>query len=161
MGHRFRGRSGPLASLIAAVGALLAPALTIAQQDVDLFLLDLEADGYLLAESIPAYASGDTYLIDFALFLEAVEFPIERTDQLWSGWSRSEDRRFSWHMDSGAVQVAGRDAERVEVREWLDDNDGAYVSVGALERWFNLELDVDPRLQTLTVASSEPLPFQL
>ena len=161
MGHCFRGRSGALPALIAAVWALLAPAVAVAQQSPDLFLLDFEADGYLLAESVPAYASGDTYLIDFALFLEAVEFPIERTDQVWSGWFRSEDRHFSWRIDDGVVQVAGRDGERVEHREWLDADDGIYVSVEALERWFNLELDVDPRLQTLTVASSEPLPFQL
>ena len=161
MGHRSRGRSGALPSLIATIWALLAPVVAVAQQSPKLFLLDLETDGYLLAESVPAYASGDTYLVDFALFLEAVEFPIERTGQLWSGWSRSEDRRFSWRMDSGAVQVAGRDGERAEDREWLDNDGGIYVSVEALERWFNLELDVDPRLQTLTVASSEPLPFQI
>ncbi len=160
MGQRFRGRSGALPSLIAAVSALLAPPLTDAQEGLDLFLLDLEADGYLLAESVPAYASGDTYLIDFALFLEAVEFPIERTDQLWAGWFRSEDRRFSWRMDSEVVQVTGRDGERLDY-QWLDADDGTYVSVEALKRWFSLELDVDPRLQTLTVASSEPLPFQL
>ena len=35
------------------------------------------------------------------------------------------------------------------------------MSVEAIERWFNLELKVDPRLQVLTVVSSEPLPFQL
>jgi hypothetical protein len=132
-----------------------------AQESPDLYLLDFHADGYLLAESVPAYASGDTFLIDFALFLEAVEFPIEREGQLWSGWSRSEDRPFSWRMDVGIVQVAGRHGEPVEQREWMDEYDGTYVSVEALERWFNLELDVDPRLQVLNVDSSEPLPFQL
>ena len=74
MGQRFRGKSGPLLPLIviAAVWALLVPPLTVAQESPELFLLDFEADGFLLAESVPAYASGDTYLIDFALFLEAV-----------------------------------------------------------------------------------------
>ena len=159
MERRFADRSGVLASLIAA--ALLMPTLTVAQESPDFYLLDLEADGYRLAESVPAYVSGDTYLIDFALFLEAVEFPIERKGQLWSGWSRSEDRHFLWRMDSEIVQVEGRDDERVKFREWLDAEDGIYVSAEALERWFNLELDVDPRLQTLTIASSEPLPFQI
>jgi hypothetical protein len=64
-------------------------------------------------------------------------------------------------MDLGVVQVAGRHGERVEQREWMDEYDGTYVSVEALERWFDLELDVDPRLQVLNVDSSEPLPFQL
>jgi hypothetical protein len=57
--------------------------------------------------------------------------------------------------------LAGRDGGRVEDLEWMDEDDGTYVSVEALERWFELQLDVNPRLQTLTVDSSEPLPFQL
>ena len=110
---------------------------------------------------MPAYASGDTYVIDFALFLEALEFPIKREGQVWSGWFRVEDHQFLWRMDGGIIDVAGRDDESLEDREWMDADDGTYVSVKALERWFNLELNVDPRLQTLTVDSSEPLPFQL
>ena len=164
MGQRFRRKSGPLRSLtvLAAVWALLAPLLTVAEESPELFLLDLEADGLRLAESVPAYASDDTYLIDFALFLEAVEFPIERQGQLWSGWARSEDRHFSWRMDSGAFLLAGRDSSRIEDREWMDDEyDDIFVAVEVLERWFNLQLVVNPRLQTLSIDSSEPLPFQL
>jgi hypothetical protein len=134
--------------------------MSVAQENPALFLLDVEADDHRLAESVPAYAYGNTYLIDFALFLEAVEFPIERTGQLWSGWSRSEKRQFSWQLDSGIVRLAGR-STRVEDREWLDTYEGTYVSVRILERWFDLQLDVNPRLQTLTVDSREPLPFQL
>ena len=163
MGHHacLQGRSRALPSLIAATWAVLAPAVAIAQEPPDVDRLDLEADGDLLAESLPAYASGDIYLIDFVLFLEAVEFSIKREDQLWSGWFRSEDRQFSWRMDSGVAEMAGRDDERVEQSEWMDDIEGTYVSVETLERWFNLELNVDPRLQTLTLTSSEPLPFQV
>ena len=163
MGHRLQGRSGALPSLIliAAAWATLTPGFAVSQESPDFFLLDFEADGYLLAESLPAYASGNNYLIDFVLFLEAVEFPIEREGQLWSGWFRSEDRQFSWQMDSGVVRLAGGDDERVEQSEWIDDIEGTYVSVETLERWFRLELDVDPRLQTITVTSGEPLPFQI
>ena len=160
MGQRFRGTSGPLPSLIVTMWALLAPAMTVAQEGPALFLLDVDADGYRLAESLPAYGFGNSYLIDFALFLDAVEFPIEQTGQHWSGWSRSEERQFSWRMDAGVVQLAGRNG-RIEDREWMDTYEGIYVSVEVLERWFNLQLDVDPRLQTLTVDSHEPLPFQL
>jgi len=158
---RIRDRAGPFSSLLAAVSVLLAPALVVAQEDEALFLLDFHADDYLLAESVPAYESGDTFLIDFALFLEAVEFPIERQGELWSGWFFAEDRQFAWRTDLGVVQLAGGHGERVEYDEWMDTYEGTYVSVKALERWFNLELDVDPRSQVLTVHSSEPLPFQL
>ncbi len=161
MRNRFRERAGPCTSLIAAVWVFLAPAFVGAQEEADLFLLDFHSDGYLLAESVPAYASGDSFLIDFALFLEAVEFPIQREGQLWSGWFHAEDRHFVWRMDLGIVQLAGGHGERLEFDEWMDTYDGTYVSVQALERWFNLELDVDQRLQVLNLHSSEPLPFQL
>ncbi len=161
MTYLIRGRSGPLPSLIAVVWVLLAPAVVGAQETPGLYLLDLQAGDYLLAESVPAYESGDTFLIDFALFLEAVEFPIEKTGEIWSGWSRSEDRNFVWRTDLGIVQLAGSHGERVEYDAWMVTYDRTYVSVQALERWFNLELDVDRRLQILTVDSSEPLPFQL
>ena len=140
---------------------MLAPALAVAQEDPDLYLLDFHADGYLLAESVPAYKSGDTYHIDFELFLEAVEFPIKRAGQLWSGWFYDQDRDFVWRMDVGLVQLAGGHGERVEYDEWMDTYDGTYVSIPTLERWFDLELSVDPRLQVLTVVPGEPLPFQL
>jgi len=178
MGHRFRNRAGApgLALLIAEVWTLLAPPAGHAQEGPDLFLLDIQADGYVLAESVPAYASADTYVIDFALFLDALEFPIERTDQVWSGWFRAEDRRFTWNMGSGFAYIGDLEGDPaapdpvaalpvaalpVAADEWLADEEGLYVAVAALERWFGLALAVDPRLQTLTVNSSEPLPFQV
>ena len=93
--------------MTAIVCVLFAPVLVGAQENQDLYLLDFHADGYLLAESVPAYRSGDTFLIDFALFVEAVEFPIEQEGQLWSGWFFAEDRPFVWRMDLGLIQLAG------------------------------------------------------
>ena len=161
MEFRLRGKSGLLPALIAAVWVLAAPAMAVAQDSQDIYLLDFHSDGYLLAESVPAYASADTFLIDFELFLEAVEFPIEKDGQLWSGWFRTEDQHFVWRMDLDVVQVADRHGERMDGDEWMDTSDGTYVSINVLERWFDLELDVDLRSQVLTVASSKPLPFQL
>lgn len=138
------------------------PAVVSAQEELpELYLLDFHADGYLLAESVPAYQSEDTVLVDFALFVEAVEFPIKQDGELWSGWFRNEDEQFLWRRDLGLVQVAGREGEKVEDDEWLETYDGTFVSVEALERWFDLTLNVDLRQQVLTIHSSEPLPFQL
>ena len=114
-------------------------------------LLDFHADGYLLAESVPAYASGETFLIDFALFLEAVEFPIEQEGQLWSGWFFAEDWQFLWRMDLGLVQLGGRHSERLEYDEWMDTLTGPLCLCRPSSAGFNLALDVDPRLQVLTV----------
>ena len=160
MGHRFQGRIRALFSSITAICTLLAPMLSAAQEGLELFLLDVHADGYLLAESVPAYRSGETFLIDFELFLDAVEFPIARKDQSWTGWFHSEDRRFSWHVGDGRVHVTGRDSKGVDYRQWMDADDGTFVTIEALEAWFDLELTVNPRLQTISVSSSEALPFQ-
>jgi hypothetical protein len=135
--------------------------VTGAQESPEFYLLDFHSDGYLLAESVPAYESGDTFLVNFALFLEAVEFPIEKQGQLWSGWFFAEDRHFVWRMDLGVIQLADSHGERVEKHEWIEDFEGTFVAVESLERWFNLELNVDSRSQILNVNSSEPLPFQL
>jgi hypothetical protein len=159
--YRFQGKAGPFPSLLAVPWVLLASALVGAQESPELYLLDFHADGYLLAESVPAYDSGDTFLVDFALFLEAVEFPIEKQGQLWSGWFHAEDRHFVWRTDLGVIQLANSHGERVEKHEWIEDYEGTFVSIESLERWFNLELDLDLRLQVLNVYSSEPLPFQL
>ena len=86
MGRRRRQTPGLLPTLIVVVWVLLTSPVVFAQDEPEIYLLDFHADGYLLAESVPAYQSGDTFLIDFALFLEAVEFPIKREGQLWSGW---------------------------------------------------------------------------
>jgi hypothetical protein len=161
MGLRLHKICGFLYALIAVICVLLTPARVLAQDDLDFYLLDFHADGYLLAESVTAYDTGDALLVDFALFLEAVEFPIEREDELWSGWFLSEDNHFVWRMDLGLVQVAGDHGERIERDEWMQDYEATYVSVDALERWFGLALNVDLRQQVLTIHSSEPLPFQL
>ena len=161
MGCRRRQTPGLLPTLTAVVWVLLTSPVVFAQDEPEIYLLDFHADGYLLAESVPAYESGDTFLIDFALFLEAVEFPIKREGQLWSGWFFAEDRHFVWRMDLGVIQLADSHGERVEQHEWIEDIDGTYVSVESLARWFNLDLDVDSRLQILNIDSSEALPFQL
>ena len=149
------------AALLAATLLLCAPHHASAQDDEELYLLDFHADGYLLAESVPAYRSGESVLVDFGLFVEALEFPIKQNGTVWSGWFRSEERQFVWRTDLGLVQVASDFGERIEADEWIDGYDGTYVSVETLERWFDLALDADLREQVLTVRSSEPLPFQL
>ncbi len=161
MAVRHSKKSGRLPCLVVFLCLLCASLSAAAQEFEDFYLLNFHADGYRLAESVPAYQSGDQLLIDFALFLEAVEFPIKRQGSLWSGWFHSQDRQFVWRMDLGVVQVAGDHGERVDESAWRDSDEGTFVAVKTLEQWFDMELPVDLRSQVLTVHSSEPLPFQL
>jgi hypothetical protein len=165
MGHRFWGRTRACILLIAGVFAtLIATNLittrALAFDEGDLFLLDVQADGYLLAESIPAYKSGKHYLIDFPAFLEALEFQIAYQDQAWSGWFRTEEAQFFWNIESETADVTGQDGTRVDILQWVENSDGFFVSTDMIGIWFDLEIKVDPRLQTVTVVSDDPLPFQ-
>jgi hypothetical protein len=160
MKHRFRGRTRAFTVLIAGACALLYATISIAFDEQDLFLLDIQADGYLLAESVPAYRSGDDYLIEFPAFLEAVEFPITYEDSVWSGWFRSESTQFSWNTENEIAYVTGREGAQIDILQWVEESDGFYVSTDMLGVWFDLELDVDPRQQIVTIVTENPLPFQ-
>lgn len=122
--------------------------------------MDIRVGDFLLAESVPAYLQHQQLYIDLEIFLEALEFPIQREDRTWSGWFRRDDVRFSWSMERG--QPANSRLSRIYVRrtDWLESDEGIFVATGALDRWFSLDLRVDTRRQILTVKSDEPLPFQ-
>ncbi len=160
MGRRFWGRTRALFTLIAGVGAAVFATAALAFDEEDLFLLDVHADGYLLAESVLAYTSGKHYLIDFPAFLEAVEFPINYQKKVWSGWLRTEETQFFWNTESEIAQVTGHDGAHVDILQWIENSDGFFVSTDMLEVWFDLQLTVDPRTQSVTVVSEKPLPFQ-
>ncbi len=130
MGHRFWGRTRAFILLIAGVAATLSATSALAFDEADLLLLDIQADGYQLAESVPAYKSGDHYLIDFQAFLDAVEFPIMYDDNVWSGWFRSDDTEFSWNTDDEIAEITGREGVHVDFLQWVEDVDGFFVSQG-------------------------------
>jgi hypothetical protein len=160
MGRRFWGRTRALFRLIAGVGAAVFATAAPAFDEEDLFLLDVQADGYLLAESVLAYKSDNHYLIDFPAFLAAVEFPINYQNKVWSGWLRTEETRFFWNTDSEIARVTGHDGAHVDILQWIENSDGFFVSADMLEVWFDLQLTVDPRAQSVKVVSEYPLPFQ-
>jgi hypothetical protein len=124
----------------------------------EFFLLNVQSSGQMLAQDVPAYRAGGVYLLEFEEFLAAVEFPITNVGDRWSGWYRSEDRDFDWQPRHGgtAVESGGPD----DAVGWIEEPDGFYVPTQALEQWFDLDLAINERRQTLTIESAEPLPFQ-
>lgn len=160
MAQRYGGRTRHSFSRIAVVMAFLQTAVSVAEDDLDFFLMDIQADGFVLAESLTTYESGEDYLVDFSLFLEAVEFPITRDEQRWSGWFRAEEKHFLWHTGSGTLEIDGYSGTIIDRSSWIENDEGVFVATRILEVWFNLRLVVNTRRQTITVSSSEPLPFQ-
>lgn len=117
------------------------------EQDLEFFLMDLLADDFRLAQSVPVYRSNDAWFVHFSSFLEAVEFPIDREKRRWTGWFRNEENQFTWNMD--------RTSE-----PFLETGEGPFVSFESLEKWFELKLIPKSRNQTITIVSEEPLPLR-
>lgn len=114
----------------------------------ELYLMDIVAGDYLLAESVSTYRSDDRWFVHFSSFLSAVEFPIRRSERTWTGWFRRESNRFEWNMDEA------------DAHSFLENPDGTFVAVDLLSDWFGVELTADPRSQVIVLTSDEPLPFQ-
>lgn len=134
-------------------------AATLEADVLDFYLMDLTADGYLLAEGIYTYRRENTYFIHFGSFLEAVEFSIQRRGSVWIGWFRNEESRFMWNMETSEVQI-GSVAPASPSAPSVESDEGTFVSLDALEDWFDLDLSPAPRTQTIAVRSADLLPFQ-
>lgn len=125
------------------------------------YLLDLRVDGRVRAESLSTLGdeTGRHYL-DFAHFVQALDFPIERSGPVWLGWSRRQDRTFRWQMGSPELEVDGVMEPAPGSGAWFVEDDQTYVALDVIERWFDITLEIDPAEQWLTLTSLEPLPFQ-
>ena len=99
------GRARAYLIATALVAALVLPADLRAQdefqEELEFYLMNIQTQEFLLAESVMTYQSGEAFLVDFTAFLEGIEFQIDRQGRLWSGWFRDEERRFSWETDAG------------------------------------------------------------
>jgi len=170
MGSMIRiGQRRRKASLTAALLLLACTNAALGQSDPlapdpedagELYLLDVHAGGLVLGESIPAYSLGENFFVEIGALTASVEFPIDRRDQVWSGWFFSEERAFRWQMDTALVEIAGREPETVDAGRWFESAGEVFVAADLLESWFGLELEIDIREQVLTVSSDEALPFE-
>jgi len=145
-----------LATLTLASGSSISAA-TVDESDTDeYYLLDLKSSGQMLAQNVPAYRQGDDFFVEFEEFLGAVEFPISFDGQSWSGWYRSQADQFDW-VPTEPPPAPSEDVDEVD---WLENSDGFFVPTEALEDWFELDIAVNDKHQTLTIESETPLPFE-
>ncbi len=140
-----------------------AKAISIAEVEStrDLYLLDLRVDDRLRAESLSTLSddSGRFY-VDLAQFAQALDFPIQRSGPLWTGWFRREHRTFAWQMGAPELERDGSIEAAPAPGEWFLENDHVYVLLDVIEDWFDVELEVDVAQQWLTLTCLERLPFQ-
>ncbi|MGH1403683.1 MAG: hypothetical protein ACRBDL_05525 [Alphaproteobacteria bacterium] len=136
----------------------------VTRPDDDLLLLTLNLGNVILLDLLLAYEDLETgkYYISLSDFVKSLEFPIEvdLDDGNASGWFLDESRQFSLNLAEGRAVVAGQDytlsSQDVERHE-----DGIYVSLELLQKWFPVTLDVDFSQLAIVIKSLEPLPIEV
>lgn len=159
---------------VSALSAVNAPALSdgivrsvdeiVVRPDEDLLIFTLNLGRTVLLDALLTYEDLDSgkYYIPLIDFFETLEFPIQVDEEALSatGWFLSEDRVFSLNLREGIVDVSGTryslDPKEIERHE-----DGIYVSLEELQKWFPVTLDVDFSQLAVVVKSLEPLPIEI
>jgi hypothetical protein len=162
--HSSSSRWRLLAAILAVVcwpGTALSTGSLPDAPERTLLLLDLRVDGVVRAESLSALgAETGSYYLDFAHFLQAVDFPIRRSGRLWEGWFRGESRTFRWHMDARELERNAATETAPGPEAWFIEDGHVYVALEVVERWFDVTLEIDRAGQWLTLTCPEGLPFQ-
>ena len=132
--------------------------------DDDLLIFSLTLSKILLLETLLTYEDLETerYYLPLADFVEALEFKIDVDNDRGraQGWFISEKRGFSLDLVRAQAVVDGKEHSlSADDVEWHED--GIYVSIEMLEKWFPLTLDVDFSELAVVVKSIDPLPIEI
>ncbi len=160
--------------LVCAIFSLALPSIVFAQNnnlsdiierpDEDLLIFSLDLGSIRLSETLLVYEDLDTetYYIPLSDFVDALEFPIQVDSGYLTaqGWFLSERREFTLDLNKGEATVAGNDFD-ITQKDIERHQDGIYVSLQMLEKWFPITLDVDFSDLRIVVKSLEPLPIEL
>lgn len=127
----------------------------------DLLFMEVQADGYQLAETMNVYGSRSGVFVPLGEFARVLDFavgvfPAQRRAE---GWIGSRDRKLTIDLSTGIAVVAGRAVGFAPAQAAIFDGD-LYVRSDLAEQLFPIRLRADVNAQTLTVIPTEPLPFQ-
>lgn len=153
---------GPLAQA-AVPGAAAATTLALsAPSEPNLLLLEVQLDGFSLAESMTAYEVGTDLLLPLGELarLLTLGITVDTQTRTASGFLLSEERSFRLELDTASVVLAtGREAVEPGQLHWMDDE--LYVSSRLLQRWWPMDLILNLSTLSLKVEPREKLPIQL
>ncbi|QTC91984.1 hypothetical protein [Brevundimonas goettingensis] len=127
----------------------------------DLLFMEVQADGYQLAETMNVYGSRAGVYVPLGEFARVLDFaigvfPAQRRAE---GWIGSRDRKLTIDLNTGVAIVNGKAIAFAPGQAAIFDND-LYVRADLAEQLFPVKLRADINAQTLTVSPTEPLPFQ-
>jgi hypothetical protein len=127
----------------------------------DLLFMEVQADGYQLAETMNVYGSRAGVFVPLGEFARVLDFavgvfPAQRRAE---GWIGSRDRKLTIDLNTGIAIVNGRAVAFAPAQAAIFDDD-LYVRADLAEQLFPVKLRADVNAQTLIVTPTEPLPFQ-
>lgn len=127
----------------------------------DLLFMEVQADGYQLAETMNVYGSRAGVYVPLGEFARVLDFavgvfPAQRRAE---GWIGSRDRKLTIDLNTGVAVVNGKAITFAPGQAAIFDND-LYVRADLAEQLFPVKLRADVNAQTLTITPTEPLPFQ-
>ncbi len=152
--------------MLTAGGVSTGPALSLSELHVrraeeEIFLFALVLDHAALNSTFPGYPARDGMLIPLGELCRQLDLAIQTNPRFGTaeGFFIEEARRFSLQVASGTVLVEGRvqtfDRSRIELHD-----DDIYVDTRLIAAWLPLDLTVDRRTATITVAPRVMLPIQ-
>lgn len=154
-------RAGAVEAVPAASVPDVASSSASAADSLELELLDVRIDRWLLGVTLEAYRSGSRSWVPLRALATALGLPIQVDRMAGTADGAAWDRTPGFHLDleTGRVRVAARE-ERLapgEVRRGASD---LLVDVAALARWLPAEFSVDAHAATLDVRCTAPLPIE-
>ena len=112
-------------------------------------------------DSIFVVKQGIGVLVSLAEITEFIGFAIDVGDDPGraAGWFIRETNTFELDFDAGTLVIRGEDREIQEgMLVFIDDE--LFLHSSAFEDWFDVQMTVDFRAQTMTLNPRDPLPLQ-
>lgn len=130
--------------------------------DTDFYLLELQKRNFILDEGLTAYVTDEKLYISFEAFIKATEFLIHQdNDSLWTGWFYNQEHTFYLNRKTMEVKINHRTHFEIEKGEILDSKEGVLILKESLEKWFDIKLLANYRLQTLHIETEHLFPVEL
>lgn len=152
----------PQSAATAASATPPAAMAGLADNDLNLLLVDVSLDGNQLANVINVYEYGGDILIqvDELARLLTLGVTVDQSTRVASGFILKEDRPFRLDPASAEVTLAkGKERYDKSAVRWIDG--GLYVSSRLLQRWWPIDFRLDMAKLSLEIRPREKLPVQL
>lgn len=125
-------------------------------------IVELRLGSYMLTGATIVYHSNDYTVLSFQEFLDALDFAItvDSETQQASGWFIKPQNTFSLNIKSGEVYIRGQKQVLAPDFLFYADEFDLYLDLEDLERWFDLDIQLQMARLIVKISSEESLPIE-